>query len=435
MAQLRDSQIRRSLTTLIAPRRVRALARELGVVRRRRKVDVVALVYALVLGYAASAQRSLAGLRRAYQQATARRLAPSAFYDRFSVRLARLLKQLVHESLQQLAAQRPRLQGVLRTFEQVLVADGTVIRLHEALAPAFPSVWTHHMPASAKLHVVMNAVGRGPSRVRISQGRRQDIRLLQVGRWIRDKLLIFDLGYFHGGLFHRIDQHGGFFLSRMREPTNPVIVESHRPEDARFVGKTLRSVLTQISHDPLDLQGRLSYRNRRRTVHHTVSVRIVGVWNDREHRYHLYVTNIPSHRLGPEHLSAVYAARWEVELLFRELKSHYRLRDVRSRRRSVTECLIYASLLTLAVSRALHRLFDATRRGLSPQLPLDRGARLFRLVSLDLLDLLVGPAPRRRFLSLRIRRLLIHEAPDPNRHRLLLPARAQLAILAHQASC
>ena len=95
MAQLRDSQIRRSLTTLIAPRRVRALARELGVVRRRRKVDVVALVYALVLGYAASAQRSLAGLRRAYQQATARRLAPSAFYDRFSVRLARLLKQLV----------------------------------------------------------------------------------------------------------------------------------------------------------------------------------------------------------------------------------------------------------------------------------------------------------------------------------------------------
>ena len=34
------------------------------------------------------------------------------------------------------------------------------------------------------------------------------------------------------------------------------------------------------------------------------------------------------------HFSGVYAARWEAELLFRELKSIYRIEQLRSRRRS-----------------------------------------------------------------------------------------------------
>ena len=68
MARTRDSQIRGSLTTLISPRRVRALARELGVVRRRRKVDVVALVYSVVLGFASGNRRTLAGLRRSLRR-------------------------------------------------------------------------------------------------------------------------------------------------------------------------------------------------------------------------------------------------------------------------------------------------------------------------------------------------------------------------------
>ncbi len=54
------------------------------------------------------------------------------------------------------------------------------------------------MPASAKLHVVMNVVGRGPSSIQITHGSRHDLRLLRAGAWMRDKLLIFDLGLLPG---------------------------------------------------------------------------------------------------------------------------------------------------------------------------------------------------------------------------------------------
>ena len=66
MARQRESHIRRQITSLISPQLIRRRGRDLGVVQRHRKVDIVAFVYTLVLGFATSRRRSLAGLRRAY---------------------------------------------------------------------------------------------------------------------------------------------------------------------------------------------------------------------------------------------------------------------------------------------------------------------------------------------------------------------------------
>ena len=94
MARQRESHIRRQITSLIPPQLIRRRGRDLGVVQRHRKVDIVAFVYTLVLGFATSRRRSLAGLRRAYALATGTTLASSAFQDRFTPALAELMKQL-----------------------------------------------------------------------------------------------------------------------------------------------------------------------------------------------------------------------------------------------------------------------------------------------------------------------------------------------------
>ena len=58
MAQKRESHIRRQITSLISPQLIRRRGRDLGVVQRQRKVDIVAFVYTLILGFAASRRRS-----------------------------------------------------------------------------------------------------------------------------------------------------------------------------------------------------------------------------------------------------------------------------------------------------------------------------------------------------------------------------------------
>lgn len=80
------SHIREVLTSLFSSQFIRHHATALGAVRRRRKVDIVALVYTLVLAFDRGATRNLASLRRAYAAATGTTLAASAFYDRFTPR-------------------------------------------------------------------------------------------------------------------------------------------------------------------------------------------------------------------------------------------------------------------------------------------------------------------------------------------------------------
>ena len=70
MAQRGSDHIQRTLTSVLPRRRIGAMARRLGVVQRRRKLDVVALVYTLVLGFSTGNRRTLSGLRRGYFRAT-----------------------------------------------------------------------------------------------------------------------------------------------------------------------------------------------------------------------------------------------------------------------------------------------------------------------------------------------------------------------------
>ncbi|MGB9887724.1 MAG: hypothetical protein ACPLRW_12120 [Moorellales bacterium] len=64
--------------------------------KRRRKVDPVALFWVLVLGFGARAQRTLASLRRAYEVVWAESIFPSAFYDRFSPTMVAFSKSATH---------------------------------------------------------------------------------------------------------------------------------------------------------------------------------------------------------------------------------------------------------------------------------------------------------------------------------------------------
>ena len=132
MPRQRESHIREQLTSLISPQLIRHRARRLGVVKRRRRVDPVALVYTLVLGFGQGHTRSLAALRRSYALATGVTLAPSAFYDRFTPQLAELLRQLTETAFEKLAGGASTLGLALSSFAKVFIADGSLVLLHDA---------------------------------------------------------------------------------------------------------------------------------------------------------------------------------------------------------------------------------------------------------------------------------------------------------------
>lgn len=75
-----------------------------------------------------------------------------------------------------------------------------------------------------------------------------------------------------------------------------------------------------------------------------------------EEKYHVYLTNISKDVLGPEDIAKLYGARWDIELIFKELKSRYALDVVNTTNPQIVEAYIWIAILTLFISRRIYSI-------------------------------------------------------------------------------
>jgi len=420
MARRQSIGLRDRLTTFLPGALVRDVARETGFVKRARKIDPVAFVWTLVLGFSCGTERTIAGLRRAFELASGCAVVPSTFYDRFNEALVRCLRALVGIAIERLAVSSRDLGGALAGFKDLVVTDSTVIRLSELLAKRFPGCRTNHTKAALKLHVVM---GAGHRSVKITSERENDGKTFQVGKWVKGCLLLFDLGYFRYQLFDCIRRNLGWFVSRLKKNANPKIVAVHRKWRGRsvpVVGERLQDVIARLQREVLDVEIEVDFRRRLyggKRSGATTTFRLVGIKDDATGEYHLYVTNLPVADFPAETVARIYRARWSVELLFKSLKSDFALEDMPSANPAVVEALVYASVLTWLVSQELLR---AVRRKLAlgaRRVTERRWTRLLGGLALLILRIVIG-APRAVADSVRlVESALLHEARDPHVNR------------------
>ena len=419
-----DNRITRLLTSLFPEAWLNQAAEEAGAVRRRRKVHFAAFFWSVVLGFGVSKDRSIADLRRRYECATSTTLEESSFYDRFTKALVKVLKRAVERGLDHLVATTKRnLESTWSGFRDLLLLDATVIRLHRLLEKTYRANRTNHTKAAAKMHMVLSIADQSRNRVKLTSERVDDRSpWKRVGKWVEGRLLLFDLGYYSFHLFARIAENGGFFISRLKSNANPLIVATHRKWRGRampLVGRRLQDVLAELQREELDVEvevefTRRAYRGSQRRDRQRF--RLVALRNEADGKYHAYVTNVSCDLLTPSDLALTYRLRWQVELLFKELKSHYRLGELPSSRKEIVEGLIYTAVLTLIVSRVLLAALRAAlpRNRWIPEL---RWAALFTACAPEILRQLMsqlGHRPRDK----SIWQLLLYEATDPNLGRV-----------------
>ena len=420
MARRKSIGLRERLTRLLPKETLSELARTSGFVERARKVEPSAFLWALVFGFAFGAERTIAALRRAYETAAKKKIVPSSFYDRFDGSLVRFLQAVVALLLDRLSEPTRALAGELGAFKEVLAADSTVIRLHDFLAKVFPGSRTNHSKAALKLHVLMTVNGNGPKSVKLTGERRNDGHVLRVGKWAKDRLLLFDLGYYRYQLFDCIRRNGGFFLTRLKINANPLIVGVHRVwrgASVELVGQRLQDVIARLKREELDVEievqfKRRSYAGKQSSAHQRF--RLVGLRNEESGEYHLYVTNLPADRFSAKEVSAIYRARWTVEMLFKSLKSDFGLEQMPSANKYVVQALVYGAIVTWVASRelllAVRELLGADGRRVTH----GRWTRLMRTWAALLLVIVTSPPRHGSVLAATVEFAVLLECPDPH---------------------
>lgn len=374
-----------ALADLLPEDRVREIARETRFIKRERTIDPVAMLWVLILGFGVSLQRDLETLRREYQRRTSTTISYPGWSYRFTPELVAFLRESAMLAIEQLAAEaHGKLGDRLKQFKDVMIQDSTVIRLHQKLAKVFPATRARGVAAGAKVSMLISAVANGPKKVIISGERTADVKMLRVGPWVKDRILLVDLGYYKYQLFARIAENGGYFVTRLKDNANPLIVASHAVHRGRAIGvagKQWQEVLPLLRRKVTDIVVEISFARRKyrgRSSRDTMLVRLVAVWNEEARQYHVYLTNIPPDVLEAEEVADLYVCRWEIELTFKALKSHYALDRVKSTSRHVVEALIWTALLTMLVSRRYYNFIRSiTPKRDRPRLTRLRWAKVF----------------------------------------------------------
>jgi len=320
------------------------IAKDAGFGERKRKLTPRRVFWGMVMGFGSVNKRSLAGLARftgmisgfsLSRQALHQRLTVQAadFFRRCFNRLSRRASRLTGESL----------PGPLSSFEDLLLLDASVVGLSRRLAKVYPACRTNSRKAALKVHGLMSLSEQQVRKVSITGERVGDGKVFRAGKWMKDRLLIFDLAYLDYGFLGEIVGWGGAYACRLKSTSNGIIVRVRRGCAPKSVGGELNR---PIFRGPVvDVDVRFGRGEK------CVTSRVVAIWDGKRQDYHWYTTSLDPEVFSPEEVSEIYRLRWQIELLFKEWKSLQRLGDLPSGDASIVHCLLYATLCASVLSR------------------------------------------------------------------------------------
>ena len=196
-------------------------------------------------------------------------------------------------------------EGLGVALEQTAYAfDSTTIDLCLSL---FPWAQFRRRKAAVKLHTLLDLRGNIPCFISITDGKTHDVKALDDLPLEPGAFYIMDRGYVDFLRLRRMDQAGAFFVTRAKSNMD------YARRESRAVDKTagLRSDQT------IRLRGVKSSR------HYPDGLRRIG-YTDEEGRHLIFLTNhftIPARTIGQ-----LYKARWQVELFFKWIKQHLRIK-------------------------------------------------------------------------------------------------------------
>ena len=312
------------------------VARDVPIIKRRRKFSASTLAQTLIWGFLAKRNPSDADLARTALLCDVE-VSPQAIEQRFTPTLVTFLKVLFLRAVEHRIQADQAVASLLQRFSAVFLLDSSSVTLPDELKVEFPGRGGSFGggQAAVKFQVRLDLRGGTLDAVAPESGRTCD----QGTPRQRDplpagSLRITDLGYFDTKTFRSLENQGAFWLSRLSVVTE-IFTSTGEPiqqiEDLfkggqRFVDCTI--LLGKGAKHACRLVGwRVpeEVANRRRQKLDEVA-REKGTpppsrkrldWCD----WTLFVTNVSPDQLSGKEIAVLYRARWQVELLFKRWKS------------------------------------------------------------------------------------------------------------------
>jgi len=163
--------------------------------------------------------------------------------------------------------------------------------------------------AAIKLHTILDLRGNIPSVVLISSGKLHDVNILDELVFEAGAIYIMDRGYLDFARLYKVDQSSAFFVTRSKKNTK--FIRHKSCETDRSTGVIADQIVTLATQ-----KSKEGYPDKLRRV----------VYRDFTTNKRLtFITN--NFTLSTKTIADIYKARWQVELFFKWIKQHLRIKS------------------------------------------------------------------------------------------------------------
>ena len=360
-------KVSEQIQTVLGEEKLDELGYKTRFCEKKRLVTPFRLVLALIAGLGGGPVRYISELHRRFNALFSTSLEYKPFHNRLAKKAFPVFMEAVtRESWQQWSEQvlTARSTALFDEFDQVIIQDGSSFAVKETLLQIFPGRFKTVSPAAVELHVAIDLLTGVPLQMALTADTASERAHQPEPESLQGGLYLADRGYFDIHRLERIDAAGGAFIVRSPGSINPYIV-SAKLEDGtplpQLQGKKLKQVRNSLKRKQgVDLM--VAWGSRKAPIIH----RLIMTWNPVIKQFQYLVTNLPESRYDANTIREAYRLRWQIELLFKEWKSHHNLHAFQTGKESIVKGLIWASLTAAALTRYMaHATQLATGKAIS----------------------------------------------------------------------
>lgn len=221
---------------------------------------------------------------------------------------------------------RFRFKHPLRTL------DTTIIEL---CATVFDWARFQRTKGAIKLHLQLDHQGCLPCWALMTDGDTNDVRVAQRLAFAPGTILAVDRGYLDYALYQRWTETGVWFVTR---PRTNMLYEVVEPRPVPWRGPVLADDVIRLT-------------SAHAADRCTVPLRLVTIWDEAHQRPLTFLTNI--RHLAASTVAAIYKDRWQIELFFKALKQHLRIKTFVGTSENAVQVQIWTALIAMLLLKFL----------------------------------------------------------------------------------
>ena len=352
MDEKQITKVTQQLQAVIGEETHDKLGRETRYCEKKRLMTPLRMVLTVITCLGGRRVQFLADLHRQFNALFGTDVAYKPFHNRLAKpSFPDFMKAVAQEAWTQWSRKvlSPAGEGHFSAFDQVVIQDGSSFAVKDSLRHIFPGRFYRTNQAAVELHVSLELLTGMPLNVALTEDTAPERAYQPEPASLMNCLYLADRGYFEKRNLKNINDAGGFYIVRAPVSLNPRIISAQLADGTRLPrlhGKKLKTVRYDLRGFPsVDLLVEWGPKKA------PFRCRLVMTWNPKHHQFQYLATNLPIESYDASFIQEGYRLRWQIELLFKERKSHANLHVFNTSKAPIAKGLIWASLIAAALSR------------------------------------------------------------------------------------